>query len=123
MKNIELNKTTKAYDILGISSASLCLIHCMIFPLFTIIPFGFSDNCFIDCLFCCIGMLVVSKILMSDSPKKVKITLGLSIVLVVTSVVLEMMFNIHSGLLYIGGLGMIVGHYLNFKEHNKISNL
>ena len=112
------NRTNKSYDILGISSATLCLIHCMIFPLLTIVPFGFSDNIFIDSLFACIGMFVVSKVLISNASKKVKYILGISIAIILVSVVLEMLFNLNIGLLFLGGFGMIVGHYLNFKNHN-----
>lgn len=111
------NTTNKAYDILGISSASLCLLHCIIFPILTIIPFGFSDNIFIDSLFACIGMFVVSKILMSNASKIVKYILGISISIIVINVVTEMVFNINLKLLFVGGIGMILGHYLNFKNH------
>ena len=109
--------TIKTYDILGISSATLCLIHCIIFPILTIVPFGFSDNIFIDSLFACVGMFVVSKVLISDSSRKVKYILGISIGIIVVNVVLEILFKIHLGLLFVGGIGMIVGHYLNFKNH------
>ena len=109
--------TIKTYDILGISSATLCLIHCIIFPILTIVPFGFSDNIFIDSLFACVGMFVVSKVLISDSSRKVKYILGISIGIIVVNVVLELLFKIHLGLLFVGGIGMIVGHYMNFKNH------
>ena len=109
--------TIKTYDILGISSATLCLIHCIIFPILTIVPFGFSDNIFIDSLFACVGMFVVSKVLISDSSRKVKYILGISIGIIMVNVVLEILFKIHLGLLFVGGIGMIIGHYLNFKNH------
>jgi len=108
---------TKSYDILGISSATLCIIHCIVFPILTIIPFGFSDNAFIDLLFACIGMLVVSKVLMSNATKKVKYILGISILIIISSVLLEVFLRWHSNLILIGGLGMIVGHYLNYKSY------
>ena len=109
--------TIKSYDILGISSATLCLLHCIIFPILTIVPFGFSDDIFIDSLFACVGMFVVSKVLISDSSRKVKYILGISIGIIVVNVVLELLFKIHLGLLFVGGIGMIVGHYMNFKNH------
>ena len=115
------NSTNKSYDILGISSATLCLIHCMIFPLLTIVPLGFSDNIFIDSLFACIGMFVVSKVLMSNASKIVKYILGISIGIIIVCVLIEMLFNLHIGLIFLGGFGMIIGHYLNFKNHkNKV---
>lgn len=111
------NMTTKPYDILGISSASLCLFHCIVFPILTIIPFGFSDSAFIDSIFACIGMFVVSKILMSTATKKVKYILIFSIILIITSVIIELLFELHSELILVGGLGMIIGHLINYKNH------
>ena len=112
-----IKSSIKAYDILGISSATLCMIHCIIFPLLTIIPFGFSDNLWIDTLFASIGMLVVSKVLMSNASIKIKCILGISILIIIINVVLEIIGGIHLGLLFVGGAGMIVGHYLNYKSH------
>lgn len=104
-------------DVLGISSATLCMIHCLLFPLLSIIPLGFSNNHWVDTFFACIGMFVVSKILMSNASLKVKIILGVSILFIVVSVTLEILFNFNSYLLYIGGIGMIIGHSLNYKNH------
>jgi len=117
MKNPEIIKTTTSYDILGISTATLCLVHCILFPLLTIIPFGFSDNVWVDTLFACVGMFVVSKVLMSDARNKVKIILASSIGIIIVSVLLEIIFHVHNWLIFPGGIGMIVGHYLNFKPH------
>ena len=108
---------TPIYDILGISTATLCLIHCIIFPLLTLLPFAVFHNEWVDTAFACIGMFVVSKILMSNASLKVKIILGVSILFIVVSVILELLFNFNSYLLYIGGVGMIVGHILNYKNH------
>ena len=112
--------TTPIYDILGISTATLCLIHCILFPLFTLLPFAVFHNEWVDTAFACIGMFVVSKILLSDAPQKVKIILGISILLIITSVVLELLYNVNFGLVYTGGFGMIAGHILNYKSHLKI---
>ena len=104
-------------DIIGISSASLCLIHCIGFPLLTLLPFGFSHDHTIDAFFACIGIWVVLKIVRSNTSKTIKFILGISIFLIVVSVLIDLLFHIHSFLIYIGGVGMIVGHYLNFKRH------
>jgi hypothetical protein len=113
------NTTTKPYDILGISSATLCLSHCIVFPILTIVPFGLCDSTFIDSLFASIGMFVVSKVLMSNATTTVKYILGISILTIILSVVLDLIFHLHTELILIGGLGMIVGHILNFKNHKK----
>jgi len=47
---------TPFYDILGISSATVCLVHCLVVPLLTILPFGLSHNPFVDLFFATIGL-------------------------------------------------------------------
>ena len=111
------NNSKSIYDIIGISSATICLIHCLVFPLLTIIPFGLTDNLWVDTFFACISMFVVSKIIMGNAAKKVKWILGISILLIVMSVITETFFKINIGLIYIGGIGMIVGHIINYKTH------
>lgn len=106
-------------DILGISTASLCLVHCLVFPILSIIPFGFSDTHWIDILFACIGMFVVSKILMSKTSKKVKLILAASITIILFGIVLEIIWKINTQMILIGGIGMIIGHLLNYKLHSK----
>lgn len=106
-------------DILGISSASLCLVHCLLFPILSIIPLGVSNNHWIDVFFVCIGMFVVSKIVMSKTTKKVKLILGVSITIVIIGVILETIWNTDNKMVLIGGIGMIIGHHLNYKSHSK----
>jgi hypothetical protein len=106
-------------DILGISSASLCLLHCLVFPILSIIPFGFSDTHWVDIFFACIGMFVVSKVMMDKTPKKVKLILATSIIVIIIGVVLEIIWKINSQMVLIGGVGMIIGHLLNYKSHSK----
>ncbi|MEZ0131261.1 hypothetical protein AB9T88_16415 [Flavobacterium sp. LBUM151] len=54
---------TSFYDILGISSATVCLVHCLVFPLITILPLGLIHNPFIDLFFAVIGSIAVFKII------------------------------------------------------------
>jgi len=110
---------TQFYDFVGISSAALCMMHCMALPILTILPFGLFDEIWIDTLFACIGSVVVYKVLKSDASKLVKIILTISINSIILSVLLDFFFDIHSGLILIGGSGMIVGHLLNLTSHHK----
>ena len=59
--------TTPFYDILGISSATICLVHCLVFPLLTILPLGLSHNPIIDLLFATIGLFAIFKIIKKSS--------------------------------------------------------
>lgn len=111
------NKSIAFLDILGISSAGLCLVHCLIFPVLSIIPMGFSHNHWIDVFFACIGMFVVSKILLSHTSRLVKVILSISILTIITGVTIELLFEIATPMVLIGGVGMIIGHLFNFKTH------
>lgn len=115
------NKSTAFLDVLGISSATLCLIHCLIFPILSIIPMGFSNNHWIDVFFACIAMFVVSKILLTDSTRLVKTILSTAIIIIITGVFLELLYNITTPMVLIGGTVMIIGHLLNFKNKKRSS--
>ncbi len=112
-------KPTSILDILGISSATICLVHCLIFPILSVLPFAINDNHWIDIAFSCVGMFVVSKVIMSNALLKIKIILGISITLVMLGVILETILNTDFYLVIIGGIGMITGHTINYKYHNK----
>ena len=113
------SKATSILDLIGISSATICLIHCLVFPILTILPLGISGNHWVDLAFACIGMFVVSKIVMSDASRVVKIVLSISITLVIIGVSIDLLYHLETNLVVIGGLLMLVGHYLNFKTHFK----
>ena len=110
--------TSPNYDILGISSASICLVHCLLFPLLTILPLGLNHSPYIDLIFALIGVFAIVKII-----KKTNIIISgvliLSISLILISVLAEIFFEIHLDLILIGGVGMIIGHFLNYKSHKK----
>ena len=108
---------TTSYDILGISTATICLAHCIIFPLITIIPFGLDENIWVDVVFGGIGLFVVLRILLSKTSQKIKLLLGFSILLIWISIIIHIFFHIHSYLIFVGGFGMIIGHYINYKSH------
>lgn len=108
--------TTIIYDILGISSAGICLIHCLVFPLLTILPLGWIHNPFIDLLFATIGLFAIIKIT-KDSNLLVITILIISMALIWISVLCELLLDLHTNLIFIGGTGMIIGHFLNYRNH------
>jgi hypothetical protein len=110
-------KSKQINDVLGISSATLCLIHCLIFPLITIIPIGLSHNHWVDLVFAGIGVYAIVGILKSKTSKYIKFILSLSMSLILISVLYTIITHHHTKLLYLGGIGMIIGHLLNFKHH------
>jgi Na+/glutamate symporter len=108
--------TTPFYDILGISSATICLVHCLVFPLLTVLPLGLSHNPFIDLLFATIGLFAIIKII-KKSGLLITSILVVSMALIWISVLSEIILDIHPDLIFIGGIGMIIGHLLNYKLH------
>jgi len=110
--------STSFYDILGISSATICLVHCLIFPLLTILPLGLSHNPFIDLLFASIGLFAILKII-KKSALLVSTILVVSMALIWISILTELLLEIHLDLIYFGGIGMIIGHLINYKLHRK----
>lgn len=111
-------KTTLNWDLLGISSATICLIHCLIFPIITIIPLGISHNPLIDLLFVSIGFFAVVKII-KKSNLLVSSILILSLTLIFISILIEIVLDVHTYLIFIGGIGMIIGHLLNYRSHKR----
>lgn len=50
---------SKILDLIGVSAAVLCLIHCIALPLLMVIPLGISHNPYIDLFFLVIGFIIV----------------------------------------------------------------
>lgn len=111
-------KSTSIYDILGISSASLCLIHCIVLPLLSILPLGFTHNFVIDTFFAIIGICIAIKIVTKQTSNIVKLTFGIAVVILLTSIIMTFIFSKHNELVVLGGIVMIFGHIINFKNHN-----
>lgn len=107
----------KSFDVLGISSAGICLIHCLIFPLLTVIPLGLSHNHYIDLIFALIGLFAISRIKNLNEHKTIKYILWTSISLILLSVLLDILFHFHSPFIYFGAIGLIIGHLMNYKKH------
>ncbi|PWB28480.1 MerC domain-containing protein [Flavobacterium sp. HTF] len=110
--------TTSIYDILGISSASVCLVHCLIFPMLTILPLGLNHNPYIDLAFALIGLFAIVKIIKKTN-SIISGILIISITLIWISILTEIFLEIHLDLMFIGGVGMVIGHFLNYKSHKK----
>ncbi|RYD99974.1 MAG: MerC domain-containing protein [Sphingobacteriales bacterium] len=110
---------TKNYDLLGVSAALLCLVHCLLFPLLFFIPLGISHNPYIDLLFLTLGVWSVYKTSKGSKYASVKYLLGTGILLITISVGMDMLWHWHSPLMYIGAIALIAGHLINLKAHHK----
>lgn len=117
-KNLKnLHMKSKILDIIGISAVVLCLIHCLLFPLLMIIPIGISHNPYIDLSFLIISAVVVFRITRQIRSKKLRYLFWISIGLISVSVFADILFEVHLPLIYVGAVGLIVGHLINFRLH------
>jgi hypothetical protein len=108
---------SKILDTLGISAAVLCLIHCIVFPLLMVIPFGISHNPYIDMGFLLIGTAVVYRLTKQMADRRLQFLFWISIFFIAVSVLVDLLFEIHIPLIYLGAAGLITGHLINFKNH------
>lgn len=114
-----LNEKTKNYDLVGVSAALLCLVHCLVFPLLIFIPLGISHNPYIDLLFLALGIWSVYKTIKCCRSAGIKYLLGAGILMVSISVGMDILLHFHSPLMYIGAIALIAGHLVNLKAHVK----
>ncbi|BAP31698.1 uncharacterized protein CHSO_2661 [Chryseobacterium sp. StRB126] len=108
---------SKILDAVGISTAALCLIHCIVFPLLLVIPIGISHNAYIDLGFLAIGALIVYRLTKQITNRKLKSLFWVSIGLIAVSVAADFIFEVHLPLIYVGAAGLITAHLINFKNH------
>jgi hypothetical protein len=105
-------------DILGISSATLYMIHSLVFPMITSIPFELRQDSRIDLGFALVGLWAVIKIIRNANLLVIFILLN-SMTLILFSVFIEIYLDIHTDYNFLGGTGMIIGHFINYKFHLK----
>lgn len=110
---------TKNYDLLGVSAALLCLVHCLVFPLLLFIPIGISHNPYIDLLFLLPGIWSVYKTSKGSKSGIVKYLLWTGVLLISISVGMDLFLHRHSPLIYIGAGALIAGHVMNRIAHHK----
>lgn len=108
---------SKILDLIGISAAVICLIHCIAFPLLMIIPLGISHNPYIDLFFLLTGTVVVFRITKKVRFPWLKMMFWASLFCIAVSVAADFIFHVHAGLIYLGAAGLIISHLINFKSH------
>lgn len=108
---------TKKMDVLGISAATLCLIHCLAFPLLMVFPILSKNHGLIDLAFALVGAYAVYRVTKGQTRNYMYYLLWASIGVILLAVLLDLMAHIHTPLIYVGAMGLITGHVLNFKNH------
>lgn len=107
----------KYYDMIGVYAAFLCLIHCVLGPILFLLPLGLSHNPIIDCAFLMLGIIPVYKVLLSKASVYIKILLVIFFGFIAFSIAMEVLFHKDSFLIYIGTIGIISCHLINYKNH------
>lgn len=108
---------SKFLDVVGVSAATLCLIHCIVFPFLLIAPFGLSHHPAIDLFFLVVGTVVVFRVTNKIKFKSLKFLFWISILLIAISVGLDIIFHLHTYIIFIGAAGLITAHVINYKNH------
>ncbi|MDT0678546.1 MerC domain-containing protein [Autumnicola musiva] len=106
-------------DVLGLSGATLCAIHCLFFPLIAVIPIGFKHNHWIDLIFALVGLMIITRLSKKIKSETLLMLLWFSISLVIVSACLNLISSYHSRLIYLGSLGLIIGHFINYKKSSR----
>lgn len=110
---------SKSLDILGISAATLCLLHCLLFPFLFVLPLRVSHNPFVDIGFLLIGIFAVFRLTRTMPFGLIKSLLWIGIGIITLSVVLQMLWAVHTPLIYIGATTLIITHLINFNFNHK----
>jgi len=108
---------SKILDAVGIFAAVLCMIHCIVFPLLLSVPLGIPHDPYIDLVFLFIGAVVVFRITKKMENRWLKFLFWISLSLIFISILTDFLFEVHLPLIYIGAIGLITGHIINFKNH------
>ncbi|MGR3811813.1 MerC domain-containing protein [Jiulongibacter sp. NS-SX5] len=109
---------SKSLDILGISAATLCLLHCLLFPFLFIVPMRVSHNPFVDLVFLLIGIFSVYRLTKNMEFGLIKALFWIGISIILISIVLQILLFIHTPLIYIGATTLIITHVVHYANHS-----
>ena len=112
----------KKFDIIGILSSSICLIHCLATPLLMAIGAGFFTNPWFEHLFVLISFLSIYKATQKSNHFKLSVFLWISFAGFAACIFFE---EWHHDIHYVGyffSLLIIIGHLLNIKHCQKCTN-
>ena len=94
----------KNLDMLGMGTAIVCLIHCLFLPVLLAIPLGKWHNAYLDLVFLLIGALVVFRVTKVVEYPWLRYLFWAAIVLIGLSISLDLIFDVHSPLIYFGAV-------------------
>ncbi|MBK6977405.1 MAG: MerC domain-containing protein [Cytophagaceae bacterium] len=121
MKNKNFSESFKGFksDILGISSASLCVVHCLFTPVLMAILSSFSWWHELSLFFLVISFYSAYETTRHNEFNKFQTIIWLSFILLTTCIIFEEDYNILHEVSYLASFGLIMGHILNIRHCQK----
>ncbi|AFL82680.1 MerC mercury resistance protein [Belliella baltica DSM 15883] len=127
--------STQSADLMGISASLLCLIHCLVFPVFISLGFIFSpsenhihdhnhehvhfDWHILDYLFILLAIWAVYNAVKSTQSKSIKIALWIAVSIFSIGVILHEIFDWMIIISFLSSVGLVIIHVINWKFHRK----
>jgi predicted membrane channel-forming protein YqfA (hemolysin III family) len=104
-------------DLIGAGAALVCLIHCLFLPLLLTIQLGLWHNAYVDLGFFFLGALVVFRVTKSSEPRWLRYMFWVGIGCIGISILLDLLLEAHSPLMYLGALLLITANLINIFTH------
>jgi predicted neutral ceramidase superfamily lipid hydrolase len=101
---------------MGIASATLCVVHCILTPFLLIIiaKYEWWEN--LTYLFLAVSLYAVYEAIKAKPPKYILSLICGSYVLLIAFLLLEETWYLAEPLSYIASLGLVIGHVLNVRH-------
>ncbi|MCZ8145919.1 MerC family mercury resistance protein [Flavobacterium sp.] len=110
-------KSLTSTDAFGVYSAGLCMIHCLVFPLITLLPLENTHNFWVDAILGGSSIGLAIKAMKKSTLVSVRLLFLVSILLLLFGLILEGITLHHAQGLLWGGGGLIIAHSIHFKTH------
>lgn len=109
-----MKKNAHNYDLIGVLSAALCLLHCLVTPLL-LGASGFLGLSGVLCYaFAALGVWAAFHVTRGDVPLYLKLLIRGNMGLLILAIFLESFLHIGHTLVYISAIGLLIGHSINF---------
>lgn len=126
------SRYTTIADKLGIASAVICAVHCLIIPLLVLLKYSWRDSVahvhaghadvlpvwwhLLDYLFLVVGLVAVAHASAHAAGRWVRVALWFFLLCLAVAVVFE--DNLH-WMAYIASAGLIFTHFINIRRHRR----
>ena len=121
---VKKSNRNSRFDLVGMLSSGLCLIHCLLFPFFVSATHHSDFHFFnLDYLFLLIGLWAVWHASRHARTKGIRYMLWISYGVLAAAVIWEGLYEQVNWIIYPASLALIVGHYLNLGKRKPKSRV